>query len=153
EDKKDVVAKALETVFNKARVYVGHDLLAAARALLGTEAGFAAILGTGTNSCLYDGHDITMNVDSLGYMLGDEGSGSYIGKRILRDYMRGSMPHEMAEAFDRTYGYSPEDIMEHIYKKPLANRFMAGFSKFVYDNNNVQPYARDVVKEAFTAFF
>lgn len=153
EDKKDVVAKALETIFNKARVYVGHDLLAAARALLGTEAGFAAILGTGTNSCLYDGHDITWNVDSLGYMLGDEGSGSFIGKRILRDYMRGSMPQEMAEAFDRTYGYSHDDILEHIYKKPLANRFMASFSKFVYDNNNVQPYARDVVKEAFTAFF
>ncbi|SMO71645.1 N-acetylglucosamine kinase [Solitalea koreensis] len=153
EDKKNVVAKALETVFSKARVYVGHDLLAAARALLGTESGFAAILGTGTNSCLYDGHDITMNVDSLGYMLGDEGSGSYIGKRILRDYMRGSMPLEMAEAFHRTFGYSHAEIMEQLYKKPLPNRYLASFSKFVYDNNNVQPYARDVVKEAFTAFF
>lgn len=152
-EKNEVVASALRTVFTKAKVFVSHDLLAAARALLGNEPGFAAILGTGTNTCYYDGQEITLNIDSLGYMLGDEGSGSYIGRRLLRDYMRGSMPQELMDAFDRTYGYSHDEILDRIYKKPLPNRFLASFSKFLYDNNNVQPYARTVIKDSFTAFF
>lgn len=152
-EKNEVVASALRTVFTKAKVFVSHDLLAAARALLGNEPGFAAILGTGTNTCYYNGQEITLNIDSLGYMLGDEGSGSYIGRRLLRDYMRGSMPQELMDAFDRTYGYSHAEILDRIYKKPLPNRFLASFSKFLYDNNNVQPYARTVIKDSFTAFF
>ena len=148
-----IVVKAMETVFHAAEVHVNHDLLASARALLGFEAGFAAILGTGTNTCLYDGKDITLNIDSLGYFLGDEGSGSYIGKRLLRDFMRGFMPGNLQEVFYETYKLSHADIFDSLYNKPLPNRFCASFSKFIYDNNNYVEYTRDVVGEAFQAFF
>lgn len=153
DEKVGIVVKAMQTVFTAAKVYVGHDLLASARALLGNKAGFAAILGTGTNTCLYDGKDITLNIDSLGYFLGDEGSGSFIGKRLLRDYMRGYMPEKLSKIFFKTYGLSHADIFENLYNKPLPNRFCASFSKFIYDNNNFAEYTRDVVGEAFTAFF
>lgn len=82
---KKIVADAMQQIFPNAEINIGHDLLASCRALLGDEEGFAAILGTGTNTCLYDGKDISLNIDSLGYFLGDEGSGCYIGKRILAD--------------------------------------------------------------------
>lgn len=152
-EKTAIVVKAMETVFTSAKVEVGHDLLAAARALLGIDAGFAAILGTGTNSCLYNGEEITHNVDSLGYFLGDEGSGSFIGKRLLRDYMRGFMPGNLGEVFFETYGLTNEAILDNLYNKPLPNRFCASFSKFIYDHNNYVEYTRDVVGEAFRAFF
>jgi hypothetical protein len=132
---------------------VTEDLLAAARALLGRKPGFAAILGTGTNSCLYDGKKIIYNVDSLGYFLGDEGSGSYFGKRLLRDYLRGLLPDGLQEKFRETYNLgSRNDILDRLYNQPLPNRFLASFSKFTYDHNNVS-YCREIVLEGFEMFF
>lgn len=98
-EKAKIVEVALQKVFPNAKVEVGHDLLAAARALLGDQPGFAAILGTGTNSCIYDGQEITHNIDSAAYILGDEGSGSYIGKKLLTDFIRGLMPEDVSAAF------------------------------------------------------
>lgn len=152
KEKNEIVVKAMQIVFPNAIVYVDHDLLAAARALLGRKQGFAAILGTGTNTCLYDGKDITYNIDSLGHYLGDEGSGSFIGKRLLRDYMRGLLPEVLHNNFVEQFGLSNEDILDALYNKPLPNRFLASFAKFVYDNNNLK-YCRDIVKEGFTTFF
>lgn len=152
QENNNKVIKAMEHVFPNAKVYVGHDLLAACRALLGNEPGFAAILGTGTNTCLYDGQNVSLNIDSLGYFLGDEGSGSFIGKRLCRDYMRGYMPKALMEAFYNTYKLTNEDIFDNLYNKPLPNRFLASFSKFAYDNNSFS-YCREVVKYAFEAFF
>lgn len=151
-ENNEIVAAAMRAVFTNARVKVGHDLLAAARALLGVDAGFAAILGTGTNTCFYDGQDVTLNIDSLGYFLGDEGSGSFLGKRLLRDYMRGYLPEGMSQIFKDTYELDNEAIFDHIYNKPLPNRFLASFSKFLYENNNFS-YSREVVKESFDTFF
>lgn len=89
----DFVRRTLHAVFPaSAAIFVAMDLLAAARALLGRQAGFAAILGTGTNSCLYDGERITQNIDSLGFILGDEGSGGYLGKQLISDFIRGRCP-------------------------------------------------------------
>ena len=153
KDKAAIVETAIKGVFPGAKVEVGHDLLAAARALLGTESGFAAILGTGTNSCIYDGNDITHNIDSAAYILGDEGSGSYIGKKLLVDFIRGLMPSDVAELFYETYKLTPDEIMDNVYTKPLANRFCASFSKFVYDNNVNLEYTRSIVETAFEAFF
>lgn len=147
-----IVEKAMRQVFPLANVFVGHDLLASARALLGNKPGFAAILGTGTNSAIYDGKDITHNIDSLGYFLGDEGSGSWIGKRLLRDYMRGLLPDGLQEAFREQYGLDNEQIFDRVYNQPLPNRFLASFSKFAYDHNNVS-YCRDIVVDGFEAFF
>jgi len=151
-ENNEIVAAAMRAVFTKARVTVGHDLLAAARALLGIDAGFAAILGTGTNTCFYDGRNVTMNIDSLGYFLGDEGSGSYLGRRLVRDYMRGYLPEGMSKIFKDTYGLDNEAIFDHLYNKPLPNRFLASFSKFLYENNNFS-YSREVVKKSFDDFF
>ena len=152
--KAEIIAAALRQLFpNALKIEVTEDLLAAARALLGHEPGFAAILGTGTNSCIYDGTDITYNVDSLGYFLGDEGSGSYLGKRLLRDYMRDLLPDGLQEALRAEYQLgSRNDILDQLYNKPLPNRFLASFAKFAYDHNNVS-YCRQIVVESFEAFF
>lgn len=153
EEKAAIVVEAIKQVFKNSEVFVGHDLLAAARALLGKNAGFAAILGTGTNTCVYDGTEITHNIDSAAYILGDEGSGCYIGKRILTDYIRGYMPEKTRAAFWETYKLTPDDVMDAVYTKPLANRFCASFSKFVYDVTVDIGYSRGIVESSFDAFF
>jgi N-acetylglucosamine kinase-like BadF-type ATPase len=153
DDKLKIVSDAMANVFTKASIYIGHDLLAAARALLGLDTGFAAILGTGTNTGLYDGKDISLNIDSAAYILGDEGSGCYIGKKLLTDYLRGYMPEVVRERFWETYKLTPEQITDQVYTKPLANRFCASFSKFVYDNNVHAEYSRKIVKTSFVDFF
>ncbi|MGO1244431.1 MAG: N-acetylglucosamine kinase [Sphingobacterium sp.] len=152
-EKAKIVEVALQKVFTNSKVEVGHDLLAAARALLGDNEGFAAILGTGTNSCIYNGNEITFNIDSAAYILGDEGSGSYIGKKLLTDFIRNLMPENVAKSFFETYNLTPDEIMDNVYTKPLANRFCASFSKFVYDNNVNIEYTRQIVEDAFEAFF
>ena len=147
-----VIEMALRSVFAKAELNAAVDLLASARALLGRQPGFAAILGTGTNTCIYDGQQITKNIDSLGYMLGDEGSGSYIGKKILQDYLRGYMPDTMREKFGEMIDMSFDEIMDRIYTRPMANRFCAEFTKFAGENINT-PYFHELVKSAFVDFF
>lgn len=153
QEKAEIVKLAMQKVFPNSKVEIGHDLLAAARALLGDQPGFAAILGTGTNTCIYDGEKITHNIDSAAYILGDEGSGSYIGKRLLTDFIRGLMPKAVEKLFFETYKLTPDEIMDNVYTKPLANRFCASFSKFVYDNNVNIEYTRGIVEEAFDTFF
>jgi N-acetylglucosamine kinase-like BadF-type ATPase len=153
DEKRQKVVRAMSQYFTAAKVNVGHDLLAAARALLGHNAGFAAILGTGTNTCLYDGKDVIQNIDSGAYILGDEGSGCHIGKKLLTDYLRGYMPEPVRKLFWETYHLTPDDVNEEVYTKPLANRFCAGFSKFVYDNNVHLEYSRNLVRGAFEDFF
>lgn len=153
EEKAQVVADAFKVLFPNAKIEIGHDLLAAARALLGRKPGFAAILGTGTNTCIYDGEKIVHNINSAAYILGDEGSGSYIGKKLITDFIRGLMPEDVAKVFYETYKLTPDEIMDNVYTKPLANRFCASFSKFVYDNNVNIEYTRKIVDDAFEAFF
>jgi glucosamine kinase len=152
EDKTAIVNRALTRCFINADVKVGHDMLAAARALLGNKRGFAAIIGTGSNTCLYDGSKVEMNIDSLGYLLGDEGSGSYIGKKIVKDYMRGYLPEELNKNFYQMYKLSNPDIFDHIYNKQLPNRFLANFCMFA-DAHQKHPYIHNIVKESFDDFF
>jgi glucosamine kinase len=152
--KAEVVAAALRQVFPQAQeVAVAEDLLAAARALLGRQAGFAAILGTGTNSCLYDGERITQVVESLGYSLGDEGSGTSIGRLLLRDYLRGRMPSGLAAEFKAAYALGEvSEVLDHLYNQPLPNRFLARFARFASSHYH-EPYCQGVVTQAFDAFF
>ncbi|GGB19001.1 MULTISPECIES: N-acetylglucosamine kinase [Mucilaginibacter] len=150
---RKIVEEAMKVVFVGAKVNIGHDLLAAARALLGNSEGFAAILGTGTNTCIYDGKEVVHNIDSGAYILGDEGSGCYIGKKLLTDYLRGYMPEPVRALFWETYKLTPDDINEQVYTQPRANRFCASFSKFVYDNNVHIEYSRNLVRTSFEDFF
>jgi N-acetylglucosamine kinase-like BadF-type ATPase len=153
EQKAAIVSDALKVIFKNAEIKIGHDLLAAARALLDDQRGFAAILGTGTNTCIYDGEDIEFNIDSLAYILGDEGSGCYIGKKLLGDYIRGYMPKNVRDIFWETFKLTPDDILNTVYTKPLPNRFCASFSKFVYDITVDIEYSRGIVKSSFNDFF
>jgi N-acetylglucosamine kinase-like BadF-type ATPase len=147
-----IVNQALTRCFVNSKVSVGHDMLAAARALLGNQEGFAAIIGTGSNTCIYNGNAIQQNIDSLGYLLGDEGSGSYIGKKLIRDYLRGYLPSELEKKFTEKYSLSPIAIFDSLYNKPLPNRFLASFCVFADENKN-HPYIKKIVRKAFDDFF
>lgn len=147
-----ILSDSIKTVFSQAKVFIELDLLAAARALLGRGPGFAAILGTGTNTCIYDGQKITENIDSLGYILGDEGSGTAIGKKLLGDYIRGYMPKEITELFYETFHLDKEDIFDRIYGQPFANVFCSDFSKFVSEHIGAL-YFYDLVKTSFYDLF
>ncbi len=150
----DFMRKVLKGIFPAAEeVFIAMDLLAAARALLGHEPGFAAILGTGTNSCIYDGERITMNIDSLGFILGDEGSGGYVGKNLIRDFIRGDQPEPIREEVAQLLGKNGDELIDQIYTKPFPNRYCAQFCKYVGDNRNRDPYFHDLILNAFRDFF
>jgi N-acetylglucosamine kinase-like BadF-type ATPase len=151
-EKSEIVHKALSRCFPNSELSVEHDLLGAARALLGNKRGFAAIIGTGSNTSIYDGSEIETNIDSLGYLLGDEGSGCYIGKKIIRDFIRGYLPSDLKDKFNQTYNYSNAEIYDFIYNKPLPNRFLAGFCKFA-DENKEHEHIKKIVRESFNDFF
>ena len=153
EDKADIIRAALQSLFPQAEISVELDLLASAQAVLGDEPGFVAILGTGTNSCLYDGRKIVSNIDSLGYILGDEGSGFSIGRKLLGDFIRGYMPEAVQRVFVDSYPLTREDIMERIYTKPLPNRFCAGFTEFIQTCTVDREYTLGIVRLAFNDFF
>jgi len=153
DDKLHIINSVLSSIFTNAAIYVGLDLLGSAKALLGNKPGFIAILGTGTNSCLYDGNKITANIDSLGYLLGDEGSGFYIGRKILSDYIREYMPLPVREEFYATYQLTREAIMEMVYSEKLPNRFCAQFTRFISTSIADKAYTRNLIKSAFTDFF
>lgn len=153
-EKTGLMARLLRGVFHGAsEVSVAVDLLAAARSLLGTSPGFVAILGTGTNTCLYDGFQITHHVDSLGYLLGDEGSGSAIGKSVLVDFLRNRMPEEVGERFVASYQVSPESLLDEIYAAPQPNRYFSAYAKFISAEEVYAGYGKELVRRAFHAFF
>ncbi|WP_234735974.1 N-acetylglucosamine kinase [Tellurirhabdus bombi] len=148
-----VVEKALRTIFPEAEtVQVGSDLLGAARALCHHEEGIACILGTGSNACLYDGQDIVQTSGSLGFWLGDEGSGGYLGKTLVTRYLHNELPEELREKFQRRYkAVDRLTVLDHAYKQPFPNRYFASFSKFLFDNR-AHPVAYQMVYEAFELF-
>ena len=129
------------------------DTLASCRALLQTEPGFAAILGTGANSCLYDGCNEGLNVDSCGFILGDEGSGANLGKRMITDYIRRNMPPKVYELVGKELGHNNDELLDIIYTKPFPNRFCAQYAKFIAANLDFDPYFPDLVTDAFRQFF
>lgn len=152
EANNKTVADALKQFFVNAEIYVGHDLLGACRAVLGHHSGFGAILGTGTNTALYNGTTITMNIDSLGYFMGDEGSGAFMGRHLLRDKMRGYLPPELNEAFVAFSPLTNEQIFDRIYNQPLPNRFLANFFRFI-DKNRDHEYCQQLIRDSFKRFF
>lgn len=153
-DKTEVMVEVLQTVFvNCTQLHAEVDLLAAARGLLGQNPGFAAILGTGTNTCIYDGAQITKNIDSLGFILGDEGSGGAIGKQILSDYLREKMPKAVSTLFKTIYKLGDAEIIHQVYAEPMPNRFCAEFAKFLSHENMDINYRGKVLKASFHQFF
>lgn len=133
-------------------ISVNSDLLAAARALCGNAAGIACIMGTGSNSCYYDGKQIVDNVSPLGFILGDEGSGAVLGKLLVGDVLKKQLPEELCEKFLKEYDLDRMKIIENVYKKPVANRFLASLSPFLIKNIE-EPAIHRLVLNAFKAFF
>jgi len=147
-----VVSSALAGKFPDARIEVQHDLLAAARALLGRSEGIACILGTGANSCAYDGQNITANVPSLGYMFGDEGSGAYIGRKFLSAYLKKDLAGEILDAFDEEFHLSLEDILSKVYGEGNPSSYMASFTRFLAKHEHHDD-VREILNSSFIEFF
>ena len=145
------VRSVLKDLFPCCKVEVESDLLGAARALCGHEPGIACILGTGSNSCLYDGRDIIMHTPPLGYILGDEGSGSFLGKVLVNGLFKGVLPDELKQAFCNKYDMELPGIIEHVYREPSANRFLASLVPFIVEHRN-HPSIHDLLVDAFRQF-
>jgi len=146
----DIIADALRAVFPAAQIAVEHDLLGAARATCKRSAGIACILGTGSNSCYYDGKTILDNVISLGWLLGDEGSGTHLGKALLRAWFYRELPADLNAAFNIEHPEGPEAIKDRIYEKG-ANAYLASFTTFLGAHLS-HPFVRQLVTECLSAF-
>ena len=132
-------------------VEIYSDLLAAAHSACGHDAGIACILGTGSNSCFYDGVNILNNVAPLGYILGDEGGGATLGRLLVSDILKELLPEHIRDAFYEQYKLTQADILDRVYKQPFPNRFLASLSPFLYENIDV-PEIKAIVLNSFTSF-
>ncbi len=146
------MAGILSEFFKSAAITVDSDMLGAARALCGRTEGVACVLGTGSNSCLYNGKEIVDQVPSLGYILGDEGSSAALGRRLIGDCLKRQLPEAVSREFLERYSLTKESIIESVYRKPLPNRFIAGFAPFVYDKRAV-PEVHKLIIQCFQEFF
>ena len=151
-DKIEMVKHAIAQSFTQSQIYVESDLVAAARGLLQHEAGIACILGTGSNSCFYDGKDIVSNVSPLGFILGDEGSGAVLGKKFIADCLKNQLPEDLKNKFLTTFGLTANDIINHVYRKPFPNRYLAQFTPFLGENM-AEPAIYNLIFDSFTDFF
>jgi glucosamine kinase len=147
----EMVSVALKSLFINALVEIHHDLLAAARATCGHHAGICCILGTGSNSCLFDGEKVVDNVPSLGYLLGDEGSGTHLGRGLLKAYFYRELPPEIEAAFNKTFPEGGHAIKDRIYEMRGTNVYLASFSQFL--NEHKSTYAvQQIVANCFAEF-
>lgn len=146
EDKVEMMCGILGKAFPQcARIEAQGDLLAAARAVCGEREGIACIMGTGANSCLYDGNRVVENTPPLGYILGDEGSGAVLGKLFVNALFKGQLPSKLKDEWLEEYGLSLNIIINKVYREPLANRFLASTSQFIHQHLSVEPLELMVV--------
>ena len=148
-----IVKRSIKNIFKElTKVEVTHDVMAAARALYADDKGVACILGTGSSSCYYNGKKIVINKPGLGYVLGDEGSGAYLGKKVLQYYLYNTFDEELTGRFNIKYKISITDILESVYKKPLANRYLASFTPFLSENRG-HYMIENIIEDALNDFF
>lgn len=152
ENARQEMQQILKIRFEEAsEVFVTHDLMGACHAVLGHQKGIACILGTGANACVFDGNNITQRAVSLGYLVGDEGSGCYIGRKLTRAYFYNIMPHELKLEFDNTYHLEINEFIDRVYHQPGASRYLAGFVEFAGKHIS-HPFIKNLVKECFDDF-
>lgn len=151
KEKADVIKSALSQLFPGAYCEVESDLLAAARSTLGHKPGIACILGTGSNSCFYDGDKISAHVPPLGYILGDEGSGTYLGRRLLADYLKGIIPEELSGRFREMFPQDYSEFLSNVYQNENVRMFLASFVPFLKENINDE-YCLNLVACSFEDF-
>lgn len=151
EFNQEVIRKALAPIFTNAKIHLGDDLLAAARATAGHEAGICCILGTGTNSCVYDGQKIVDKIPSLGYILGDEGAGAHIGKQVVKTYFYREMPLYLAKKLEQAYQMDKHIIITNLLKGKTPNRTLASFALFCSTHQD-EPFIQELVSSCFEDF-
>jgi len=151
-DNVAMVKGALQTVFTAAAIEVNDDMLSAARALNGHNKGLACNLGTGSFVVYYDGVNIEKQAPGIGYILGDEGSGAYLGKKVIQYYLYNTFDEDLKYKFDSTYNTTPVEILENVYRKPLANRYMAGFCLFLSENRG-HYMVENIIEDGLNDFF
>jgi N-acetylglucosamine kinase-like BadF-type ATPase len=151
KEKNKIMESSLVAQF-RTPVTVESDLLGAARGLLIRKAGLACILGTGSNSCLYDGKEVTKNIPPLGYILGDEGSSAYMGKKLVADALRGLAPDDLVHAMYEKFNITSNMIMDEVYTNPLPNRSLAKYADFLAEHID-NAYVYQLVYTAFMRFF
>jgi N-acetylglucosamine kinase-like BadF-type ATPase len=142
----------LHHLFPNSSIVVYSDLMGACHALCGKEAGWVAILGTGSSSCMYDGEKIISTAPSLGYLLGDEGSGAHLGKLLLTSYLEDALPDSLRKQLEIQYQLSVPAVMEHLYRKPFPNRFMSSLTPFMLENED-NPFILSLLESSFHTFF
>jgi glucosamine kinase len=150
-ERNDRIRKGLRQVLPNVNVSVDHDLLAAARAGCGTAPGIVAILGTGSNSCEFNGSEIIDNIPSMGFIVGDEGSGSSIGRRLVRAWVYREMPQDLSDGFSGHYGITKESVLVSLYDKEKPNRFLASLSQFCSMHRN-HLLIQEILAESFKEF-
>jgi N-acetylglucosamine kinase-like BadF-type ATPase len=151
-ERKEEVVLALRTIFNHAKIHVDHDLSAAAHATCGRLPGIACILGTGSNSCDYDGENIIDQRPAAGYILGDEGGGCYVGRKFLQDFIHEEMPAIIRNAAIERFGITQNIIQDHVYRQSYPSRYMASFCRFITENKS-NPYCYSLFYNSFKDFF
>jgi N-acetylglucosamine kinase-like BadF-type ATPase len=151
-EKQHIIKQCLTLISPNAELNVDHDIMASAIACCGENKGIACILGTGSNSCVYDGNRITKNLPSLGYMLGDEGSGAYIGKALLQLFLKNQLPKHLHNSFNDKYGLHSVDILNRIYQHEKPGVFIAQFAQFVYEHID-ETSMLSIVHKSFRDFF
>jgi hypothetical protein len=151
ESRNEIVAEALRRVFTNAQVVVDHDLTGAVYATCGDDPGIACILGTGSNSCYFDGKDVFEEVPALGYVLGDEAGGTFYGKELLRMYLYHELPDKVHEALEKQFNLTKEGIFEAVYNKPNPNVYLASFMRFLSDQRE-EKWVRDFIYNGFSKF-
>ena len=149
---RTLVLKSLRRLFKAAKVSVWHDVEGAARGLCVHNKGIASILGTGSSSCFYDGRKIRKNNPGLGYVLGDEGSGAYLGRKVVQYYLYNTFDEDLRARFDATYVTNSAEILEKVYKQPLPNRYLAGFAKFLAENRG-HYMVENIIEDGLNDFF
>jgi len=145
------LSDAFREVFPQSVCYAASDILAAARALCGREAGIACILGTGGNTSFYDGNEIVKGVKAGGFILGDEASGGVLGKKLVSDFIKGLLPKEIEEEFVKRYDLDYPKIVAKVYKEPLPSRFLASFSPFI-NEFRAHPHIDNLLRTSFDEF-
>lgn len=152
EEMNKIIQNGLNQYFTNSLIEVNHDLLAAARALFLNESGIAVILGTGANTCMYDGKEITKNIPSLGFILGDEGGGDYMGKLFITDFLYSNLPNDISTDFMDKHKLSKDEILHKVYKESYPNRFLASFTEFILSHSS-NAYVNDIIKKTFRDLF
>lgn len=147
-----ILKTVLESIFVNAKVYIAEDMLAAVYAASGNKPAIVCILGTGSNSCYYDGENMEMLVASLGYILMDEASGNYFGKKLIIDYYYQKMPSAIAEKFNEEFDLDADYIKKNLYREPNPNMYLASFAKFMFDFKE-EKYIKKIIKKGFQEFF